>query len=68
MRHHWWAKSRKSDTQREKKSQYYRGSRRLSKEVHGKGFLDSVDQSPDKESFHRAGRLKKSINETNIDL
>ena len=44
------------------------GSRRHSEEVHGKGFIDSEDQSPDKGSFHRAGRLKESINEINIDL
>lgn len=41
----------------ENKSQYYRGNRRLSKEVHGKGFIDSEYQNPDKGSFNRARRL-----------
>ena len=54
--YHWWAKTGKSNIQRENKSQYYRGSKRLSKEVHGKGFLDSEDGSSNKGSFHGAGR------------
>ena len=41
----------------ENKSQYYRGNRRLSKEVHGKGFIDSEYRNPDKGSFNRARRL-----------